>query len=73
MQYGASPRAGLALILGAKARAFLASRYHVGVEDIQAALRPGLVHRVLLNFRAEAEGVTPGQILEEVRKAVPTP
>ncbi|MBC7092486.1 AAA family ATPase [Candidatus Bipolaricaulota bacterium] len=73
VQYGASPRAGLALILGAKARAFLASRYHVGVEDIQAALRPSLVHRVILNFRAEAEGVTPGQVLEEVRKAVPTP
>ncbi|MFH1609676.1 MAG: AAA family ATPase, partial [Candidatus Bipolaricaulota bacterium] len=44
VQYGASPRGSLALVLGAKARAFLAGRYHVGVDDIQAALRPALVH-----------------------------
>jgi MoxR-like ATPase len=72
VQYGASPRGGLALILGAKARAFLAGRYHVAMEDIQAALRPALVHRLILNFRGEAEGITPGEILEEVL-AVPAP
>jgi len=71
--YGASPRAGLALVLGAKARAFLAGRFHLEVEDIQAVFRPGLIHRVILNFRAEAEGVTPWQVLAEVLRTVPPP
>lgn len=71
--YGASPRAGLALILGAKARAFLAGRFHLEVEDVQAAFRPALIHRVILNFRAEAEGVSPWEVLQEVLRAVPPP
>lgn len=71
--YGASPRAGLALILGAKARAFLSGRFHLEVEDVQAAFRPALIHRVILNFRAEAEGVSPWQVLAEVLRAVPPP
>ncbi len=71
--YGASPRAGLALILGAKARAFLAGRFHLEVEDLQAVFRPALIHRVILNFRAEAEGVSPWQVLAEVLRTVPPP
>ncbi|MCS7240561.1 MAG: MoxR family ATPase [Candidatus Bipolaricaulota bacterium] len=71
--YGASPRAGLALILGAKARAFLAGRFHLEVEDVQAAFRPAFIHRVILNFRAEAEGVSPWEVLQEVLRAVPRP
>ncbi|MCX7844372.1 MAG: AAA family ATPase [Candidatus Bipolaricaulota bacterium] len=71
--YGASPRAGLALILGAKARAFLAGRFHLEVEDVQAAFRPAFVHRVILNFRAEAEGVGPWDVLREVLRTVPPP
>jgi MoxR-like ATPase len=71
--YGASPRGGLALILGAKARAFLSGRFHLEVEDIGRAFRPALIHRLILNFRAEAEGVTPWQVLEEVWEAVPPP
>lgn len=71
--YGASPRAGLALILGAKARAFLAGRFHLEVEDIQRAFRPALIHRVILNFRAEAEGVEPWVVLQEVLHSVPRP
>ncbi len=71
--YGASPRGGLALILGAKARAFLSGRFYLEVEDIQRAFRPALIHRLILNFRAEAEGVTPWEVLEEVWEAVPPP
>ncbi|MFN3346960.1 MAG: AAA family ATPase, partial [Candidatus Bipolaricaulaceae bacterium] len=71
--YGASPRAGLALILGAKARAFLAGRFHLEVEDIHAAFRPAFIHRVILNFRAEAEGVGPWDVLSEVLRTVPPP
>lgn len=73
VQYGASPRGSLALILGAKARAFLAGRYHVGVEDVQAALRPALVHRIIPSFRADADGVTAADLVEEVRRAVRAP
>lgn len=71
--YGASPRGGLALILGAKARAFLAGRFHLEVEDLQAVFRPAFIHRVILNFRAEAEGVSPWQVLAEVLRTVPPP
>jgi len=73
VQYGASPRGSLALVLGAKARAFLAGRYHVGVDDVQAVLRPALVHRIIPNFRADADGVSPGQIVDEAGQAVPAP
>lgn len=73
VQYGASPRGSLALVLGAKARAFLAGRYHVGVDDIQAVLRPALVHRIIPNFRADTDGVSPGQIVDKAGQAVPAP
>lgn len=73
MRYGASPRGGLALILGAKAHAFLAGRHHVDVEDIQAAALPALVHRLVLSFRAEAEGMTPHRIVQQVLQEVRAP
>ncbi len=73
VQYGASPRGSLALVLGAKARAFLAGRYHVEVDDVRAAVQPALIHRLILNFRAEAEGITPEQVLEQVLEAVSPP
>jgi len=75
VRYGVSPRGGLALVLGAKAHAFLAGRHHVDVEDIQAAALPALVHRLVLSFRAEAEaeGVTPHRIVREVLREVRAP
>lgn len=73
VQYGSSPRGSLALVWGAKARAFLAGRHHVGVEDVQAALRPALVHRIIPNFRADADGVSAGHLVDEAAKAVRAP
>ena len=73
VQYGASPRGSLALVLGAKARAFLAGRYHVAVEDIQVALRPALVHRIIPNFRADADGVSVAELVAEAGRAVRAP
>jgi len=73
VQYGASPRGSLALVWGAKARAFLAGRHHVSVDDIRAAHRPALVHRIIPNFRADADGVSPRQIVDAVGQAVPAP
>lgn len=57
VRYGASPRAGQAIVLGAKARALLAGRPAVVRADLDACLLPALAHRVLLNFEADAERV----------------
>ncbi len=73
VQYGSSPRGVLALLWGARARAFLDGRYHIEVDDIRATIRPALVHRVLMNFRGEAEGVTPGEVLTAVTDSVRAP
>jgi MoxR-like ATPase len=73
VSFGASVRAAQFLILGAKANALTDGRYHVGFEDIKALAHPVLRHRVLINFRAESEGVTSDQIVDELLKSVPTP
>ena len=71
VSWGAGLRAPQYLVLGAKARALLAGRSHVSVEDIKALARPTLRHRILVNYRAEAEGVTVesviGRLLETVK------
>ncbi len=73
VQYGASVRAAQALVLGAKARALLQGRAHVGYEDIVALARPVLRHRLILNFQAQSEKVTADQIIEKLAAAVPRP
>jgi len=73
VNYGASVRAAQALILGAKARALLQGRAHVGYEDVQALARPVLRHRLILNFQAQSEKVTSDRIIEQLVAAVPTP
>ena len=57
VRWGAGPRAGQAMILTAKARALLNGRFAVTLEDLQHVAYPVLRHRILLNFRAEAEGI----------------
>jgi len=71
--YGASVRAAQGLILGGKARALLHGRYHVSFEDLRALARPVLRHRVLLNFQAQSERVTPEQVIDQLVEAVPVP
>ncbi|MGE0433988.1 MAG: AAA family ATPase, partial [Planctomycetota bacterium] len=56
--WGAGPRASQYLILGAKARAILLGRYYVSGEDVRAVAHPVLRHRIIVNFSAEAEGIT---------------
>jgi MoxR-like ATPase len=58
VRWGAGPRAGQAMILTAKARALLMGRFAVTLDDIRHIALPVLRHRVLLNFKAEAEGIT---------------
>ena len=64
--WGAGPRASQFLVLGGKARALLHGRTAVSREDIHALARPVLAHRVLLNFRAEAERVPVSRVIERL-------
>jgi MoxR-like ATPase len=73
VRWGAGPRAGQALILGAKAHALLAGRFAVAPEDIRRVAHPVLRHRVLPNFHAQAERVSADQIVEHLLATVPLP
>ena len=71
--FGAGPRASQALILGAKARAVLSGRFAAETDDVRALSVPVLRHRIVPSFRAEAEGITPGQIIADVLSHVQAP
>ncbi|QDT97975.1 AAA family ATPase [Gimesia aquarii] len=73
VNWGAGLRAAQSLILGAKARAVLRGRVHVTMEDIQALLAPVLRHRILINYRAEAEGITVEQIVQQLIESTKRP
>ncbi len=73
VKWGAGLRASQALVRGAKARALMHGRYHVSVKDIQALAKSILRHRVMTNFYAESERVTPDVIVERLIEAVPLP
>jgi MoxR-like ATPase len=70
VSWGAGPRASQYLVLAAKARAILAGRYAVSVEDVRALATPVLVHRVLANFHAEADGLKAAALVERLIDAV---
>ncbi|HET6438725.1 MAG TPA: MoxR family ATPase [Anaeromyxobacter sp.] len=70
VSWGAGPRASQYLILGAKSRAILDGRMAASEEDVRALARNILVHRVITNFRAESEGVTPAQIVDRLVEMV---
>lgn len=73
VSWGAGTRAGQFLVLGAKARALLRGRAHVTVEDIQTLAVPALRHRILLNYRAEAEGVRVDDVIKRMVTAAKVP
>ncbi|MCZ4222441.1 AAA family ATPase [Pedobacter rhodius] len=73
VRWGAGPRAGQALILTAKARALFKGRYAVILEDLQTMAYPVLRHRVLMNFKAEAENVSADKVTDELIKAISKP
>jgi len=74
VQWGAGPRAGIYLILAAKARAILHGRYHATTEDVRAIALPVMRHRVITTFNAEAAGITADEVvrrlLAEIKPAV---
>ena len=73
VRWGAGPRAGQALILGAKAHALLDGRFAVSPADIRRVALPVLRHRVLVSYAGEAEGVTSELVVAQVLDAVPAP
>ena len=68
--WGAGLRAAQTLVLGAKARALLAGNAHVSTDDIAALAHPTLRHRVLLSYKAEAEGVTIEDVIDRLLSTV---
>jgi len=70
VSWGAGPRASQFLILAAKARAILDGRFAVAVDDVAALARPTLQHRLILNYRAEAEGLRSGELVDRLLSAI---
>jgi MoxR-like ATPase len=73
VKWGAGLRASQAMILGGKARALIHGRHHVSIKDIQALAPPILRHRIVTNFYAESEHMTPDTIIARLLEAVPVP
>ena len=71
LRFGSSPRGGQTLLLAAKVRALIDGRFNVSFDDIQAVAAPALRHRLILNFEAEAEGITTDHIIGQVLRDVP--
>jgi MoxR-like ATPase len=71
VRYGASPRGGQALTLGAKITALLAGRYNVSFDDVAAVAPAALRHRLLLNFEGQAEGIGPDEVIADLLQNVP--
>jgi MoxR-like ATPase len=71
VNWGAGTRASQYLVLGGKTRAVLQGRAHVTFDDIKALARPVMRHRIQLNYRAEAEGVTIDKLIARLLETVP--
>ena len=70
VRYGSSPRGAQALILGAKIKAILDSRYHVSREDIRAVTHATLRHRMILNFEGQAENIQPDDVIDHLLSCI---
>jgi MoxR-like ATPase len=71
LTWGAGPRAAQYLVLGAKAKAILSGRLNVSCDDVRKVAKPVLRHRLFTNFNADAEGVSPDQVVDKLIEAVP--
>ena len=71
VQWGAGPRAGQSLILAAKAYALLNGRFAVVPEDVKSVIFPTLRHRVLLNYKAEANAISTDAMIEILLQETP--
>jgi len=71
IRFGSSPRGAQAMMLAAKVRALLDRRCHVSFDDVAAACLPALRHRIILNFEAQADGVSADELLGELLRLTP--
>ena len=71
LRFGSSPRGAQALLLGAKVRALTEGRFNVSFDDVAIVAPPALRHRLIVNFEAEAEGVTTDIVLDKIMADVP--
>jgi MoxR-like ATPase len=71
VRFGASPRAAQAMIMGSKIHAVLAGRVNVAFDDVRRVALPALRHRLILNYEAEAKGVTTDRVVGELLATVP--
>lgn len=71
LRFGSSPRAAQVLTLAGKVRALTQGRFNVSYEDIAAVATPAFRHRLILNFEAEAEGITTDQVVAQILRDVP--
>jgi MoxR-like ATPase len=71
LRFGSSPRGAQALLLGAKVRALTEGRFNVSFDDVAVVALPALRHRLIVNFEAEAEGVTTDIVLDKIMAGVP--
>ena len=70
LEYGASPRASIQLVIAGKARALVEGRNHVSNQDINAMAKPVLRHRIGLTFKAEKEGMDADKVIENITNRV---
>ncbi|KPK63446.1 MAG: ATPase [Planctomycetes bacterium SM23_32] len=73
IEWGASPRASMYMVMAARARALIQGRAHVIPDDVKAVAPDVLRHRLILTFEAEADGVEPDDVVERVLEQVPVP
>ncbi len=71
LRFGSSPRGAQCLLLAGKVRALMHGRFNVSFEDLDAVIHPAFRHRLILNFEAEAEGITTDQVIDQILKDVP--
>jgi MoxR-like ATPase len=68
LEWGAGPRASQYMVLGAKCNALLNNKYSPDIEDVKAIAKPVLCHRIVRNFKAEAEGISVNDVIDRVMK-----
>lgn len=68
LEWGAGPRASQYMVLGAKCNALLNNKYSPDIEDVKAIAKPVLCHRIVRNYKAEAEGITVNDVIDRVMK-----
>jgi MoxR-like ATPase len=73
VEWGAGPRAGQYLVLGAKARALIRGRFNVSCSDVRAVAPPVLRHRIFTNFNADSEGIAVEDIIAHLLETVEEP